>query len=324
MYKNTFNANERIAWLGHLQRKAEEHKSHAGRLTVIGGNTGMLGATFLAARTALYTGAGWVVLGLTASNSPQYDPLHPEVMCLNTRLNAVELKNHLLSSQTVCIGPGLGQDDQAVEWLEFVLSLKVRLVLDADALNLVAMDKSLRARLCKRSDPAQTVITPHPGEAARLLQVDAQEIQQDRLASAQQLSQNFSSLVVLKGRGTWCVAPSELELSPIQCFYGNAGMGSAGMGDALTGLLGALSAQGIVHNLSLWQASVLAVDLHARAGDVLSRMEMCETFESALNAESDSLGNREAPALIGLHAFELAPVIRRILHASLNKSLNGY
>ena len=278
----------------------------------------MLGAPFLAARTALFAGAGWVVVGLLASNSPPFDPQHPELMCFNSKLNVEDIKSHLSNSQTVCIGPGLGQDDHAREWLEFVLSLKVRLVLDADALNLIAKDHRLRSLLCERGDPCQTVITPHPGEAARLLQVDTQLIQQDRLSCAQQLSQILSCLVVLKGSGTWCVAPQYLGFSPIQCLNGNAGMGSAGMGDALTGLLGALSAQGVAHNLSLWQACVLAVELHARAGDVLSRLELGEPFESAINHVQSALGSLQAPALIGLHAFELAPIIRRILHTTLN------
>jgi ADP-dependent NAD(P)H-hydrate dehydratase / NAD(P)H-hydrate epimerase len=319
LYTNTLSANERSAWLGLLQREPEEHKAQAGRLTVIGGNHGMHGAAFLAGRTALYAGAGWIILGLVAPNSPPFDPLHPELMCINSKLNTNELKAHLLNSQTICIGPGLGQDEQAKEWLEFVLTLGVRLVLDADALNLIASDNSLRVLLSSRGDPTLTVITPHPGEAARLLQVDTQVIQQDRLKSAEQLSRIFSSLVVLKGQGTWCVAPRELGLAPIQCLYGNAGMGSAGMGDALTGLLGALSAQGVAHHLSLWQASVLAVDLHARAGDVLSKMELGEAFDSAIKYDFDDVGYQNAPALIGLHAFELAPVIRRILHLTLNQ-----
>ena len=176
LYKNTLSANERSAWFGLLKRDPHEHKSQAGRLTILGGNTGMLGAPFLAARTALFAGAGWVVVGLLASNSPPFDPQHPELMCFNSKLNVEDIKSHLSNSQTVCIGPGLGQDDHAREWLEFVLSLKVRLVLDADALNLIAKDHRLRSLLCERGDPCQTVITPHPGEAARLLQVDTQLI----------------------------------------------------------------------------------------------------------------------------------------------------
>jgi hydroxyethylthiazole kinase-like uncharacterized protein yjeF len=238
-------------------------------------------------------------------------------MCLNSTLHEEEIKFHLSQAQTVCIGPGLGQSDHAWHWLESVLSLKCRLVLDADALNLVAQDNALKALLCSRADPSLTVITPHPGEAARLLQVDIQTIQSERLGCAKKLSEEYSSLVVLKGSGSLCVAPSVLGYNHYHCSYGNAGMGSAGMGDALTGLIGSLSAQGVAHQLDLWKASVLAVDLHARAGDVLSRMESGDTFITAMKGVDEVYSPIETPALLGLHAFELAPVIRRMLHLSL-------
>jgi hydroxyethylthiazole kinase-like uncharacterized protein yjeF len=313
-------------WLSFLSRKSFENKAHGGRLVIVGGESGMVGAAFLAGRTALYSGAGWVILGLVAKDAPSMDMLHPELMCLSVYALEDVLISHLNSAQTLAIGPGLGQGEVARHWLKAALRSTVRLVLDADALNLLAKDPELLDLMRLRDDPNSVVITPHPGEAARLLGVTTDVIQQDRQQSAQALAEQYQCLVVLKGEGTWCVAPLALSLAPWRCKAGNAGMASAGMGDALTGLIGSLSAQGVYHGLSLWQASVLAVALHARAADALSCMALSPpqagawAYQSSLDT-LDALAQPmpdKAASFNGLQASELGPVIRRLIHKGLN------
>ncbi len=313
-------------WLKQLRRKDFENKAHCGRVVIVGGESGMVGAAFLAGRTALFSGAGWVILGLLAKDAPGMDMLHPELMCLPLPAMSEVLMGHLRQAQTVAIGPGLGQGELAQHWLEKALMSNGRLVLDADALNLLAKNPQLKALIRARQDPGNTVITPHPGEAARLLGVTTELIEHDRQQAAQNLAERYLCLVVLKGEGTCCAAPRALALKPWVCRWGNAGMASAGMGDALTGLIASLSAQGVYHGLSLWQASVLGVELHARSGDELSRMAMSSLGSDAINSKLNHItfdskaehGHGKAPPFNGLHASELGPVIRHLIHNALN------
>jgi hydroxyethylthiazole kinase-like uncharacterized protein yjeF len=142
--------------------------------------------------------------------------------------------------------------------------------LDADALNLIADSEKLLKALQQRNQqfPGQSVLTPHPGEAAKLLKMATENIQSNRVEAAQRLALLTESIVVLKGQHSLIASPQH---SPLQCDAGNPGMGTGGMGDALTGSITAIAAQGIRHHIDLWEATCLSVELHATAADDLVR-----------------------------------------------------
>ena len=226
------------------------HKGLAGSLAILGGAAGMTGAALLAGRAALKLGAGRVYVGMLEEMS--LDPGAPELMlrhpddALGQDLDAI------------VVGPGLGQSERADALVGAVLASDIPCVLDADALNLVADDTGLRAACAKRR--ADTLLTPHPAEAGRLLGMKTAEIQNDRLAAAQRLSAEFNAHVVLKGNGSVMAARDGHWFVNTT---GNPGMASAGMGDVLAGILGALLAQ----KLSGEAALVLGVHLHGLAAD---------------------------------------------------------
>ncbi|WP_454710638.1 NAD(P)H-hydrate dehydratase [Cupriavidus nantongensis] len=232
------------------------HKGTHGSLAVIGGNLGMTGAPLLGARAAQWLGAGKVHVGFLAQPAPLFDPLHPELM-----LHAVDALA-LASMSALVIGPGMGTDANArQQFARLLQATTLPLVLDADALNLLASDPSLAGALATRG--AATVMTPHPLEAARLMGVPVAEIQRDRPAAAAALAAQWQSVVVLKGSGSVIAAPdgSPWTLNPT----GNAALASAGTGDVLAGMLGALLAQG----MAPLAAAQAAVWIHGRAADVL-------------------------------------------------------
>jgi len=226
------------------------HKGLAGSLAILGGAAGMTGAALLAGRAALKLGAGRVYVGMLEELS--LDPATPELMlrhpddALGQDLDAI------------VVGPGLGQSERADALVGAVLASDIPCVLDADALNLVADDTDLRAACAKRR--ADTLLTPHPAEAGRLLGAKTAEVQQDRLAAAQRLSRELNANVVLKGNGSVMVARDGHWFVNTS---GNPGMASAGMGDVLSGFLGALLAQ----KMSGEAAMVLGVHLHGAAAD---------------------------------------------------------
>jgi hydroxyethylthiazole kinase-like uncharacterized protein yjeF len=235
-------------------RARNSHKGRFGDVVVIGGAHGMVGAALLAGRAALKLGAGRVLVGLLGEG-PSVDFVQPDLMLRNVE--------DLLDREGVgaaVIGPGLGQSDAALHALSKALRIDAPIVLDADALNLVAASKGLKAALHQRNQP--TLLTPHPAEAARLLGVDTAAVQDDRVAAAQDLAAEFDAAVVLKGcgsvcalaEGTWCINTT-----------GNPGMASAGMGDVLSGILGALLAQGA----SAHSALLAGVHVHGLAADEL-------------------------------------------------------
>jgi hydroxyethylthiazole kinase-like uncharacterized protein yjeF len=170
-----------------------------------------------------------------------------------------------VSPELIAIGSGLGQSQLAKQLLHISLDQPWPLVLDADALNLISIDKSLLEKLQKRSD-GLTVLTPHPGEAARLLNMTTEEVQIDRQGALAKLVDLSQSIVVLKGQETLIGAPKQISK---QCLRGNSGMGAGGMGDVLTGILAAVIAQGLHHHLSVFEATCLAVDIHSEAADTL-------------------------------------------------------
>lgn len=240
-------------------RPQNSHKGQFGTVAIIGGNKGMTGAALLAARAALKLGAGSVHVGLLAENAPSIDTQQLELM-LNTA--QFTLKHPKLD--VIAIGCGLGQDLPAQKVLHDALKLNVPLVIDADALNILASRPDLRSLMLSRKVSA--VITPHPGEAARLLHISVEEVQASRTDAALALAQRFNCSIVLKGAGSLCV---DIEGRSWLNNTGNPGMSGPGMGDVLSGMIAAFIAQG----LSSDKAMLLAVHLHGAAADALAQQQ---------------------------------------------------
>jgi hydroxyethylthiazole kinase-like uncharacterized protein yjeF len=231
------------------------HKGLAGSVAILGGASGMSGAALLAGRAALKLGAGRVYVGMLDTGLA-LDPGAPELM-LRHADDALGLDLNAL-----VVGPGLGDSERAETLLGAALTSEVPCVLDADALNLISESADLRHVCARRS--AETLLTPHPAEAARLLGTTTAAVQADRVKAARLLSENLNAHVVLKGNGSILVARDGHWFVNRT---GNPGMASAGMGDALAGMLGALLAQG----LSGESALVLGTHLHGAAADELER-----------------------------------------------------
>lgn len=257
-----------LAIVPRLKRGPAEHKGDAGKALLIGGATGMAGALLLAGNVCLHLGAGWTILQMFDPASAHADANQPELM-IRLAQNQAGKALQETKADVLAIGPGLGNSSLAIEWLEACLTYpKVPLIIDADALNIIADSSSLLNLLKIRNQeyPGKTVLTPHPGEAARLLDCSTAEIQSARLESAEQLATHTQSIVVLKGQHTLISGPQQMT---VQCEAGNPGMGTGGMGDVLTGSITAIAAQGIRHQLNLWEATGIAVQLHAMAADSL-------------------------------------------------------
>ena len=231
-------------------RPHASHKGSFGDLTVVGGAAGMGGAVLLAARMGAMAGAGRVFAAF-AGPVLAFDPVHPELMCRDA--HAVSL-----SRGAVVIGPGLGMSRDANDLLSRALACRQPLVIDADALNLLVEEAPLQQKLAARAAPA--LLTPHPLEAARLLGTDAAHVQADRIGAATQLAQRFNAIVVLKGSGS-VVAHTDGRL--VINGSGNPALATAGSGDVLAGLCGALLAQ----QWPAWEAALAAVWLHGTAAD---------------------------------------------------------
>lgn len=252
---NTFHLISR------LQRQAHEHKGHAGKVLMIGGAPGMAGAILLAGRAALHAGAGWIILDFVDERAISALSDQPELMLRVAQVGDAAQIN----PDVIAIGPGLGQGDLAKQLLSEVLQSSALLVIDADALNLIASDSSLLNQL-KARPSLSSVLTPHPGEAANLLKETTEQIQSNRELAIQKLVDLTGSIVVLKGHHTLVHAPQQ---SMQVCLRGNPGMGVGGMGDVLTGITAAILAQGIRHGLNAYEATCLAVELHSGAADNL-------------------------------------------------------
>ena len=264
------------AWLP--ARDYASHKGTFGTLAVIGGDTGMSGAPILAARAALHAGAGKVHVGFIGRDAPPYDPQHPELMLHP----AGDLA--LSAMDAVAAGCGMGTGAPTRSVVDEILQAPAPVLLDADALNLIARDDALAARVAGRDTPC--VLTPHPLEAARLLGTDTASVQRDRLAAARALSARFGAVAVLKGSGTVVAAPDgRVSINPT----GNAGLSTGGTGDVLGGLIGALLAQ----RLPPLEAALAGVWLHGRAAEALCN---------------------EGKGPAGLTAGELAPMVRQLMN----------
>lgn len=239
-------------------RLHQQHKGSFGDVLVLGGAPGMAGAAQLAATAALAAGAGRVYLGAPGMIGLQAIPQRPELMLRHTADLMIEAA---LSASTVVCGCGGGAWVEEV--LPPVLRWAARLVLDADGLNAVAADPSLRRALQRRhSLGLPTVLTPHPLEAARLLGIGAANVQSDRIQRACDLADLFACTVVLKGSGTVIASPGQIpSINPT----GNARLGSAGTGDVLAGWLGGVWAQRPSDNGR--SAAAATVWRHGRAAD---------------------------------------------------------
>lgn len=236
-------------------RLKNSNKGNFGNLGVIGGAARMTGAAVLAARAGLLTGAGRVYLGLLDAAAPTYDSMMPELM-----LRPADEVLKLEKLDCLVLGPGMGTDEAARSILSRALALSAPLLLDADALNLLATDASLRKVLSQRT--AVTVVTPHPGEAARMLACTVQDIQNNRIRSALNIARQYQAITLLKGCGSVIAMPDGRWFIN---HSGNPGLASAGMGDTLAGIMGALIAQG----LPAEEAVQLATYLHGAAADGL-------------------------------------------------------
>ena len=256
------------------RRSRDAHKGNCGHVLIVGGELGYSGAARMAGEAALRVGAGLVTIATRAEHAGLMNLNRPELMCHGVETVA-QLAVLLEKVDVVVIGPGLGQSDWAKALFDVAINAGKPMVIDADGLNLLA-----RAPTTNKD----WVLTPHPGEAARLLKCSTAEIQQDRFAAAGSLQIGYGGVVVLKGAGTLIASENQLAVSNT----GNPGMASGGMGDVLGGVIAGLLAQG----LSLQDAAQQGVYNHGLAAD--------------LAAEKD--GER------GLLACDLMPYLRQLIN----------
>jgi len=247
-------------------RRRESNKGDYGKVLIITGSTGMTGAGCLAACAALRSGAGLVYLGVPSSLSFIYEialresitiPLEDEGKGFLSAKSAKSILERMEGKTVVAAGPGLSVNDDIAEIMESIIkNAKMPLILDADALNAVSRDVSVLGHL-----KADAVVTPHPGEMARLAGMTVKEVQDDRIGAAKEFACKWNVITVLKGARTVIAVPDgTVYINPT----GNAGMATAGAGDVLTGMIAGFAAQGI----RLEDAVVAGVYLHGLAGDI--------------------------------------------------------
>lgn len=250
------------------------HKGNNGHVLVVGGEIGFSGAIRLTAEAALRSGAGLVSVATRISHSGYINMMRPELMC-----HGIEDPNDLTplinKASTIVIGPGLGQSPWAKNLFKHVVDSNKALIIDADALNLLAKQPIYRKNW---------ILTPHPGEASRLLNCSTDKIADNRFFATSQLQKQYGGIAILKGAGTLISDGNKMSISTT----GNPGMASGGMGDVLAGMIAALAAQ----KLSLALASMTAVYLHGEAADLSARKK----------------------GEIGLLASDLMPHIRKLIN----------
>ena len=259
VYASEILSARRVDWMRQQQllpqRPLSSHKGDCGHVLLIGGSPGFSGAVRLAGEGALRSGAGLVSIATDARHAGLIAASRPELMCHGIDTPA-ELEPLLQRCSVVAIGPGLGQGAWGQSLFESILQSNKPLVIDADALNLLAQHPQQHDNW---------ILTPHPGEAARLLGETIPEIQSDRFAAAQRLQQRYNGVIVLKGAGT--IIHSSGHRPPAVCSQGNPGMATGGSGDVLTGVIAGLIAQG----LDLLDAAETGVCVHAAAGDLAAQ-----------------------------------------------------
>lgn len=267
------------------RRGRHVHKGDCGHALLIGGNYGMGGAICMAAAASARVGAGLVSVATRSEHMNVVTGMRPELMCYGVE-SVSDLEPLLERSSVIAIGPGLGQDDWAHALLARVLSPQksmLPIILDADALNMLATPEG--SDLIDALAQRELMLTPHPGEAARLLGIAVSSVQDNRFQAIRTLQERYGGVCLLKGAGTLIKG----ENTPVYlCSRGNPGMASGGMGDVLTGVLIGLMAQG----LSSLKAAKMGVLLHAKAADFAAREG----------------GER------GLLATDLLPYLRRIMN----------
>lgn len=271
------------------RRQRDGHKGRYGHVLVIGGDEGFAGAVVMAAQAAARCGAGLVSVATRSANVPVVLARQPEIMAQGVE-SVADLQPLLERASVVVVGPGLGRGPWGQSMLRAALDAGLPRVMDADALNLVA-DSDWR-----RSDVVQ-VMTPHPGEAGRLLGATAAAVNQDRFAAVAAVQQQYGGTVLLKGAGTLVASGADSALALLRA--GNPGMASGGMGDVLSGVIGALLAQ----QLPAHEAAIYGGLVHAVAADICAGED----------------GER------GLLATDLLPVLRRLLNGVRgNRTGTGY
>ncbi|HEX5056347.1 MAG TPA: NAD(P)H-hydrate dehydratase [Gammaproteobacteria bacterium] len=258
------------------RRRPSAHKGDNGHVLVVGGDTGMQGGAQMTGLAALRCGAGLTSIATRRSHAPVLSALHPELMSWPVE-RASALAPLLQRATVVALGPGLGRAAWGRQLFARSLATAHPLVVDADGLNWLA------AKPATRSD---WILTPHPGEAARLLGISAGDVQADRYAAVRALAARYRGVVVLKGAGT-LIAMADDPVTWV-CDRGHAGMASGGMGDVLTGIIAGLLAQG----MTPFEAAKCGVWVHARAGE---------------RASAPSGGR-------GMLATDLLPELRRLLN----------
>lgn len=268
-------------------RPADSHKGDFGHVLVVGGDRGMGGAVAMTGEAAARSGAGLTSVATRPEHVSALIARRPELMVRGVE-SGTELAGLLTRASVVVLGPGLGQSDWSHDLLTAALNGAAAhglpVVLDADALNWLAKDFSLLPQALN----GKCLLTPHPGEAARLLGIERAAINADRPAAARALQRKFGGAAVLKGSGSLvCYARGERQHVEV-CGHGNPGMATGGMGDVLSGVLGALLAQGY----SLADAVRLGVCVHSKAADLAA----------------EKAGQR------GLLATDLFPYIQRLLN----------
>ena len=256
------------------ERDKESHKGLFGHVLVIGGDIGMSGAARLACEAALRAGTGLVSLATRYAHASVMNSTRPEIMSYPAERES-EINPLIKKASVIAVGPGLGKSEWAAKLFAAAINSEKALIVDADALNLLAMEPHKRDNW---------ILTPHPGEAARLLDITVEEVQANRFSAVKLIAEKFGGVVVLKGNGSLIYAEGTTSL----CDKGNPGMASGGMGDVLTGIVASLLAQGF----TLADAAKVGVHLHACAGD----------------AAAKGAGER------GLLASDLMPAIRRLIN----------
>jgi len=243
-------------------RKMTCHKGLFGHTIIIGGYRGMSGAAILASTAAARCGSGLTSAWVDEQCAASLVNYTPEVMAVGVKETEIEplISEVLSNNKTIVVGPGLGQSTWANSWLSALSknenSKSSKQVWDADALNWLAKQNTSHPNKCN----SQRILTPHPGEAARLLGISTFSVNQDRFGSAQKIAEVYGGVCILKGNGTIIADDKGFQ---VVCAVGNPGMASGGMGDVLAGIVGALLAQG----LSLMNAAILGVCIHGEAAD---------------------------------------------------------
>ncbi|RTE86436.1 MULTISPECIES: NAD(P)H-hydrate dehydratase [Gammaproteobacteria] len=260
-------------------RKQDAHKGSSGHVVIIGGAPGMAGAAGMAGVAAMRAGAGKVSVICAQGQSGQC-AISPELMVREGDAQSTELRELVSRADIVAIGPGLGQSQWAKGWFDWIVASDKSLVVDADALNLLA------TRTVRKDN---WVLTPHPGEAARLLAWKTSDIQAKRQEAAEQIQKRFGGTVVLKGAGT--LVQHNEHLSVCQC--GTPALATAGSGDILTGVIAGIWAQANALGVSQEQAAQIGVVAHALAGENAAKGKTRGIIASDLFAELVNAVNPE-------------------------------